>query len=367
MAKFSGESPVDTAIDRPPRDRSVDVLKGLGIITIAMGHIDYAGVGGPFISYLYTFNVALFFTVAGFTWREKPGQTLWSALVTKFRQIYVPYIVLFVISILYGHIVNRYVFRQYVIPFEWKATLKAFLFSSEWLNSVPTFNFALWFLPLFFISSVIFHFLQKVRNRYIWTSIVVLILAASVPIQQLIPGRPIVNINVVPVAVVFMACGYQLKKRVSVERLNPLVLVLLAVFSLLAAYYFPGNVSGIGSYWFYPGALCSFILYLRVAQEVKSSSLLSYIGRNSLLIFGIHALIANTYPFTNILNYLSHSWSGLILYLVNLAYVVGGSVVVVMIYRKSKAVIAEAGKRWARVPSSLAENLTTEIEPRAIN
>lgn len=326
-------------IVRPPRDRSIDVLKGLGIAIIAMGHIDYSGVGESFAQYLYMFNVALFFIVAGYNWRQKPGQRMWAAITQKFRQIYLPYVVLFTISILYGHLVVRYVFGQYVIPFEWKPTLKALLFSSEWLNSVPTFNFALWFLPLFFIASVAFLFLQKIRNRYLYATVLLLIVLASLPIQQLIPGRPILNINVVAVAVAFMGCGYLLKKHLRVHKIKLLTLLVLFAFTLLAAFYYPGNVSAINTYWYFPSALASFAIILRLAHEFRSSSLLSFIGSNSLLIFGIHGLIANSYPESHISQYLASSWGGLMLYLVNLVYVVFGSLIVVILFKKiSRAV-----------------------------
>jgi len=298
-----------------------------------MGHIDYSGIGGSFISYLYTFNVALFFVVSGYMWRAKPNLSLWSVVARKFRQIYLPYAVLFLISILYGHLIVRFAFQQYVIPFEWRPSIKAFLFSSEWLNSVPTFNFALWFLPIFFIATVAFELLQKIRNMFIYTAVIALIFAASIPIQHLIPGRPMLNINVLPVALVLMGCGFLLKKVGKIEKINLFFLIVLFAFTLLASYYFPGNIGGIGSYWFFPSALASFVLYLRLAQQFRSSSFLGYIGRNSLIIFGVHGLIAATYPFTGIHDYLSGSWNGLMLYLVNLAYVVLASVVAVIVYR----------------------------------
>lgn len=315
-----------------PRDRSIDVLKGLGIIVVAMGHIDATGIGGSFVSYLYTFNVALFFIIAGYMWRDKPGVSLWSVVKLKFRQIYVPYLVLFGVSLLFGHIVMRYLFRQYVIPFEFIPTVRALAFSSEWLNSVPTFNFALWFLPIFFIATLAFQLLQKVRNVPAYLLIVLALLALSIPFQQLLPGRPILNINVLPVAVAFMACGFLLRKYVDVRRIQFPLLVLMFVFTLLASYVYPGNVSGIGTYWYFPSALASFVLYLRLAQQFESSWLLGYIGRNSLIIFGIHGLAAASYPFSRIPT-LFAKWDGLMMYLINLSYVVLGSVVAVMLYR----------------------------------
>lgn len=315
------------------RDRSVDVLKGLGIVIIMAGHIDYSGVGGAFVTYLYTFNVALFFVVAGYTWRPKPGQSLLASSLIKVRQIYLPYVALFTISLLYGHLIVRYVFGEYVIPFEWKATLKALLFGSEWLNSVPTFNFALWFLPIFLLASLCFGVLQKVTNLWIYAAVVLALVVVSLPFQDLLPGRPIVNINVLPVALALMACGYLLKRFDLMRFVNFPALVALLVATLLIAYFAPGNVSRIGSYLFYLSALAGFVLVLRLAKVMESSRILEFVGRNSLLMFGLHGLIANTYPQTGIADGLFATWSGLMLYLVNLAYVFLVTLTVVALYR----------------------------------
>jgi len=318
------------------RDRSVDVLKGIGIVIIVMGHMDYSALGGGFVSYLYTFNVALFFVVAGYTWRAKPGQPLWAGILVKFRTIYLPYVVLFAISLLYGHLVVRYVWTEYVIPFEWGATLRALLFASDWLNTVPTFNFALWFLPIFFLSSVAFSVLQKIPNRWAWGAVVLALALVSLPFQELLPGRPIVNINVLPVGLVLMACGYLLKKYLDIASVNVFALIALFGFTLWAAFNHAGNISAIGSFWFYPLALGSFVLYLRLAHGLRSSTFLLFIGTNSLIMFGIHGLVGNTYLHTHIQDYFAPEWSGLMLYLINLAYTLLATYSVVLVYRYLK-------------------------------
>lgn len=318
------------------RDLSVDALKGIGIVIIIMGHMDASALGAGFISSLYTFNVALFFIVAGYTWRPKAGQSFWAGATSKFRTIYVPYVVLFAVALFYGHIVVRYVYQDYVIPFEWGATLKALLYGSEWLNSVPTFNFALWFLPIFFIASVVFPLLQKISNRWVYGGVVLALALAALPFQELLPGRPIVNINVLPVALVLMACGYLLKRYLDIANVSVLALFALLGFTVWAMFNHAGNISAIGSYWFFPLAVTSFVLCLRVAHEFRTSTFLIFIGTNSLLMFGLHGLVGNTYAHTHIQDYLSRGWSGLALYLANLAYNLLATFAVVLVYRQVK-------------------------------
>lgn len=304
------------------RDRSMDVLKGIGMVIIVMGHTDYRGIGGSFVTYLYTFNVALFFIVSGYMWKPREGESFLRTLSVKFRQIYVPYLVLFWVSIGYGYFIVKYVFGQYVIPFEWKPTLKAMLFSSEWLNSVPTFNFALWFLPIFFIASVAFQLLQKLYKRKAYYFAVVLLIAVSVPVQTLLPGRPILNINVLPVALSLMALGYLLRRFAPSGHVSGWVVFGCLGLTLLVALLVPGNVSRITEYWFFPAAIASFVVYRHFAQLLQGSDFLNFIGRNSLLIFGLHGLVANTYQYTVVSQRVGAHADGLLAYLINVMYVV---------------------------------------------
>lgn len=170
------------------RDRSVDVLRGIGIIVIIMGHIDYSGVGGEWVSYLYSFNVALFFMVSGYMW-STPRRSYMQTVVPKSRQILVPYGVLFTVSLIYGHIVVRYVFNQPVAAFDLRQTVKALVYASDWLNTVPAFNFALWFLPIFFIASALFPLMQKITSLWLYIPTVLIVAASAIPLQQWLPGR----------------------------------------------------------------------------------------------------------------------------------------------------------------------------------
>lgn len=306
---------------------------------VVAGHIDFTEIGSSFLSYLYTFNVAIFFFVSGFLWKNQHLNQFPKFLLSKFKSVLIPYFIFFCISLLYGHLVIKHFFHEYVIPFNLFDTARALLFGSEWLNSVPTFNFALWFLPIFFIANCCFYFLQLVRSRILFVLILICLICISIPVQQLIPGRPLLSINVLPVALTLMGAGYVWSKWLNNPPLKLYVVVLMLVFSLWVTALYPGNIAGINTLWYFPSAVVSILIYFRVAQDFRGSYLLRFLGAESLLIFGLHSLVANFYRFTPLNSFFSTYWSGLMLWLTNLLFVVGVTAAIVffvkLLFRKA--------------------------------
>lgn len=316
------------------RDHSVDVLKGIGIVMVVAGHIDFSEIGSSFISYLYTFNVSIFFFVSGLLWKDLPFRKFPVFLKTKIKSILIPYAVFFVVSLIYGRVIVKYVFHEYVIPFNSVDTIKALIFGSEWLNSVPTFNFALWFLPIFFISNCCFFLLQLIKSKKVFIFLFLCLIIVSIPVQTFIPGRPIFSINVLPVSLVMMAAGYVWSSWLKSPKIPLVAIVVMLIFSLWVTAVFPGNIAGINTYWFFPSAIVSILIYLRVAQDLNGSSLLRLFGAESLLIYGLHGLVANIYRFTPLNSFFSTYWSGLMLWLLNLLFVIGISATLAYAYRR---------------------------------
>lgn len=72
------------------RDVRVDILKGLGIILMVMGHS-----GFPFTDFIYLFHMAIFVMASGFCWNVgKPmcKEDFWNYIVKKVRTLYCPYV-----------------------------------------------------------------------------------------------------------------------------------------------------------------------------------------------------------------------------------------------------------------------------------
>lgn len=237
------------------------------------------------------------------------------------------YAALFAAPLAFGHIVVRFILGDPVIPFDATDSLKALVLSSEWLNSVPTFNFALWYLPLFAISSAVFILLQFVRWVPAQVALAVLLAVSAIPLQHWLPGRPPLSINVLPVALAFMICGRLLAERLEARPLTALWAVPLAAVSVFGSAAFPGNVANIGTIAYYPVAIAGILVVHTASRVLAGSQLITTIGRHSLLVYGLHGLIAYTYPRVSARLPGSTLTEGLLGYLVNAAYVAAGSLV----------------------------------------
>lgn len=81
-----------TVLQQPPakgRDATLDVLKGLGIIAMVLGHS-----GVPFSNFIYLFHMALFFMASGYVWNDKKVADLSSlgkSILSRMRGLWLPY------------------------------------------------------------------------------------------------------------------------------------------------------------------------------------------------------------------------------------------------------------------------------------
>lgn len=72
------------------RDQTLDILKGLGIILMVLGHS-----GAPFESYIYLFHMALFFMASGYVWNDRKVDSLpalGKSILSRFRGLWLPYV-----------------------------------------------------------------------------------------------------------------------------------------------------------------------------------------------------------------------------------------------------------------------------------
>lgn len=67
------------------RDETFDVLKGIAIILVIVGHTDF----GPFRAFIYSFHMPLFFFIAGYFLKKRPLQT---ELCLSAKRLLIPYL-----------------------------------------------------------------------------------------------------------------------------------------------------------------------------------------------------------------------------------------------------------------------------------
>lgn len=279
------------------RDRSIDVLRGLGMLFVIIGHM----YSGPWVRYIFSFHMPLFFFLSGFSLAKK--EDLDAPLVylrRKCRTILLPYVVFFFLCLALNDLAFAPEGGLYLkVPLIAGAVAKALVLSGGRLNDIPLYNFPLWFLPHLFVLDLAAYALMRLgrclpdRNvrRAGAAALCAALIAVTLPVQALLPGRPALHINVLPASLAFWLLGWLCEPltRTGVwtrwaPRLCPLLLFMGYVPHAVNG---GGNISNILSVTYYLGALCSILGYYSLCQRLRSP-LLTYIGRNAIVFLGLH-------------------------------------------------------------------------------
>ena len=130
------------------RDTVVDVAKGIGIITVIIGHLNH------FFSYddliptlVYSFHMPLFIILSGYIFNYRSETTIKEYFYKRFRQIIKPYFVFAAITYIYNYI--------RVVGAEDAEGIYG-IFIGNGIDGHLNFNIALWFLPMLFFCNIIF-------------------------------------------------------------------------------------------------------------------------------------------------------------------------------------------------------------------
>ncbi len=128
----------------------LDMVKGLGIILVVLGHIEY--ISDPLRTWISSFHMPVFFIVSGILIRHKNEENLpWKTLLQKkARGILIPY---FWFSLLYFAIdIFNVCYGKITKP----------VFIKNQIDSLTFYGSSvLWFLPALFIAEIGFLFLHR--------------------------------------------------------------------------------------------------------------------------------------------------------------------------------------------------------------
>lgn len=145
----------------PERDYTIDIIKGIGIISIVLGHAFntasfFTTIDESIRRFLYIYHLAVFFWCSGYLWKQR-----------NLKQF------------VYGVIKNQYIKTAVLciasfalIPiFEWMDVVKydinaipRMLFSTAIYKPAGCLTGALWFMPFFTVANIVFWLLNCVKN-----------------------------------------------------------------------------------------------------------------------------------------------------------------------------------------------------------
>lgn len=270
------------------RDKSIDMLRFLGIFLVVLGHL---GKNTTVVSCVYGFHMPLFFFLSGYFFSEKKYSSLGELLKRKFSTLIIPYAIFFIVLYFYWLLVEKQ-FRT--MDFDWWIPLTGIIYGTPYKGTMYSAG-AIWFLPCLFTVEVLYWCLFKlVRNKYIICifAVISFILASNLKSWSLdwLPfalPQAMIALWYYSVAVNLQGINkFHVKKTYS--------FLLAIVFILSYAWLFPFvsidiYTLSIGAYWaalIVPIVMIMGLYFL--FASIKSVDFLTYIGMNCIIIIPFH-------------------------------------------------------------------------------
>lgn len=272
----------------------VDMLKGLAIILVMLGHCtnhEYGNLSGGIHMWIYTFHMPLFFFLSGFVFSTHE-ENYKKFVVRKLKSIIIPMVCFNIIQIVFE------VFYYMLLLHS-----EGYTVETQFKKLFETIGGGyLWFLPCLFIAENIFYIIIKLLNKYN-KSVIIAISGLLYVIGVLyvnivgigIPWKVETALLIMP----FFTLGYVAKSweqkttRYSIY-ITGISLVLNIIFGLINYVisdntYVDLRIDEIGNpFLFLISAFCGILAFyfaFRCLEEIKA---LSYIGRNSIIFYGLN-------------------------------------------------------------------------------
>lgn len=266
---------MEKSVEPKSRYLWIDILKGIGIVCVILGHTFIYG------DRVYYFHMPLFFIVGGFLFRN--GQE-WLYLFWKStKRIILPFII---------YLIVLYLLTSYP-PSKW-----CMLWGGEYLKG--TFGVA-WFCPVYYCSLLLLWFIPQ--NKYIRCLIVMLLYILC----YIMPDYPRLHaqaIRVVPMALCYMIIGTLfrdclIEKKITRIKVHNLFIVLSCIALLLsvpglridmkyASYGIP--VVSLFSSVILTAGIAYVSLFIE-QQDNVISNIMAYFGRNTLSYMFVHQYV----------------------------------------------------------------------------
>lgn len=273
----------------------LDILRGLGIVAVALGHSP--GLPEAVHKYLYAFHMPLFFFASGLVFRlDAVALPLRQFAARLARRLLVPYLFFSVASYLFWLLIRRHFGKGPSLDIDPLKPLLGIPYGTQY-DQLLVYNHTLWFFTAMFLAQMIFLALLKYTRRT-GGLIAGLAFCALVGYAFSFYGgvRPPWSLDTAFTAVAFIGLGHLFREKIfglSTAGCWGLVAVCLPL-SLVAAslnsdvdmtWNRYGNIA-----WFYTASLAGTLFCLGLSRLLAHNRVLEYLGRNSIIFFPLHVL-----------------------------------------------------------------------------
>lgn len=267
------------------RNASIDILKGIGILAVIMGHcMDLPHVMRNFI---FSFHMPLFFIASGYFWHKQSLKHSCLGGIKLLKYYFVAAIVFAIASIYSSDMGGG---KDALLAITYANAVPG---DSITLGRIPPIK-VLWFLPALFWCRLFFNEIEK---RIIpfekWQLFLFLCISYIACLSTQIVSVPF-GIQAGASALVFYSSGVLISREVKMKR------VCLALVGLwFISFFLPKYDMGAFTNSFYPirivGGIGGTIFFMKISSYISKidclTVILSFIGRFSLYFFILHALL----------------------------------------------------------------------------
>lgn len=343
-------------MDANKRLKYFDVVKGIGILLVIIGHLQGDDIFSlspyilPFCTWIFSFHMPLFFIVSGMLINYRKDKEIpFSTLVKKrFKGIMIPY---FCFSLIYLSVVFYALFIQ-------KSIMPETLYVNLWYVFSTYGMSVLWFLPTLFFGEILFLFLlKKLKQKLLIVSVVLITIVFSLInflTKQLTFSSPAgerlheFSLSVMRpfLALIFIFIGYMIFNIFKEsEKIRWKEIAIGVALILIGVLFFQKN-GGVDfrslvqkNLFFY--YLCSVSTSLGLILLCKNCHvtlrLLTFCGKNSLIIMAVHnnsTILFYAMKFSMFINqYLTHA-RGYICYFIIFSILLLYSILIVLLINR---------------------------------
>ena len=268
------------------RDKSLDMVKGIGLLLVVLGHTS------SFLhDWIYSFHMPLFFMLAGIF--HKNGKNYKEFIKKKIKTLLIPYFSFGIILLIFWFFIGRFFGESAIRKTPLIKCVIGFLYSNE-IPNIASMEFApyIWFLTCLFIIENIFYFLLKFKiDRRKFTIIGIIFIIFSELLLIFIKTPLPWNIVRAFKDIVFYGIGYfysnNFRKKIYYRK-DITVGIFLFIINVCIFFLLNGKNYFYEEIMYLIGGMFGSIATLKIFRCIKYNKILDFLGKNTLIIFAFH-------------------------------------------------------------------------------
>ena len=270
----------------------LDYSKGIAIILVVLGHICSKG---NIKTYIYSFHMPLFFIISGYLFNYSNVKSFKEFINKKIKAYLIPYLTFSAVNILGYYILSG---------------LSFIVLRNNLLETIKFCGIgALWFLPVLFIAESIFMFCKINSKKFIY-SVLIFVGVSGIVLSIWILTRNFIALILIRsmISLIFITIGYSLCNVIKNVNLKWYQIAIITLLNILLA-----MINGYVDLWgiqfnniflYFINSILGSLNIIFISKKI-ASKLLSFWGRNTLIIMGTHQLILTIFSKINIVNELN--------------------------------------------------------------